>query len=289
MQEQIKEIYDKTAKEYDHLVTPCRMCQFLTLIYELNLRGNEKILEIGSGPGALSIQLAKLVKNGEVVGVDISESMIELANAKAEAISLRNIEFVCGDALNLNFPDRSFDIVVTSYLLHWIPDIRRFLHEIYRVLRHGGKLGIIAPSPNMYGELRRAYRRIMKKYKRYYEGTVIQEMIGLRVYSEREIQKLLCLTGFEIIKSFTMRFKEPLTPEVYLKRVNAITDEKYLDPIPTKLRSVVREELMNELSEMSKNGLITTECSIFIIGIKRKEKHEKLRLCNKSNPCRTGA
>jgi ubiquinone/menaquinone biosynthesis C-methylase UbiE len=270
IQDQIKKIYDKTAKEYDQLVTPCRMCQFLTLLYELNLGGNEKVLEIGSGPGVLSIQMARLLKDGEVVGVDISETMVGLATSKAKKLGLKNLNFVRGDALNLRFLDKSFDAVVTSYLLHWIPDVHQFLNEIHRVLREDGKLGIIAPSPDMYGELRRAYRKIMKKYKRYYEGTTIQEMIGLRVYSEREIQNLLRLTGFKILKSFTMSFKEPLTPKVYIRRVNAITDERYLDPIPVDLRDTVRKELMNELSEMSKSELITTECSIFVIGIKRE-------------------
>jgi ubiquinone/menaquinone biosynthesis C-methylase UbiE len=270
---EIKETYDKTAEEYDRLLTPCRMCQFLTLIHELNLKGNEKVLEVGCGPGALSIEIGKLLQNGEVIGVDLSENMVKLASAKARKLELKNVDFAMGNALNLQFPNESFDVVVTSQLLHWIPDVPRFLSEIWRVMHIGGKLGLISPTPELYAEMRRAYQNIMKKYYAYYEGTETKEMIGLRIYSEEETQKLLFSAGFSITKTFVMNFKEPITPEAYIKRIDAITDGRYLDPIPKELRETARKELISEL-RLSRNSLKTTECSVFIIGCKRSQKEE---------------
>lgn len=269
--ERIREIYNRTAEEYDRLLTPCRMCQFLALVQELNLRGDEKVLEIGSGPGRLSIEIGKLLPNGEVVGIDISENMLKLASAKAEELKVGNVKFVVGDALNLKFPDESFDVVVTSQLLHWIPDAHKFLFEIYRVLKTGGKIGLISPTPEVYSELRQAYQNLMKRYEEYYEGTKTREMIGIRIYSTRETQELLRKAEFKIDRMFIMDFKEPLTPEAHIKRIDAITDGKYLDPIPEELREAAKKELMNELLKLGHNDLKTTECSIFIIGRKEEK------------------
>lgn len=278
--EKIKEIYNRTAEEYDRLLTPCRMCQFLALVQELNLRGDEKVLEIGSGPGRLSIEIGKLLPNGEVVGIDISENMIKLASAKAEELKVGNVKFVVGDALNLKFPDESFDVVVTSQLLHWIPDVHKFLFEIYRVLKTGGKIGLISPTPEVYSELRQAYQNLMKRYEEYYEGTKTREMIGIRIYSIGETQELLRKAEFKIDRTFIMDFKEPLTPEAHIKRIDAITDGKYLDPIPEESREVAKKELMNELLKLGHNDLKTTERSIFIIGRKRRKRDEKTEVCN---------
>lgn len=269
--EKIKEIYNRTAEEYDRLLTPCRMCQFLALVQELNLRGDEKALEIGSGPGRLSIEIGKLLPNGEVVGIDISENMIKLASAKAEELKVGNVKFVVGDALNLKFPDESFDVVVTSQLLHWIPDAHKSLFEIYRVLKTGGKIGLISPTPEVYSKLRQAYQNLMKRYEEYYEGTKTREMIGIRIYSIRETQELLRKAEFKIDRTFIMDFKELLTPEAHIKRIDAITDGKYLDPIPEELREAAKKELMNELLKLGHNDLKTTECSIFIIGRKEEK------------------
>jgi len=47
----IKGIYNKTAREYEEFVIPCKICQYLVLIHELSIKGEEKVLELGSGPG----------------------------------------------------------------------------------------------------------------------------------------------------------------------------------------------------------------------------------------------
>jgi hypothetical protein len=108
----------------------------------------------------------------------------------------------------------------------------------------------------------------MNKYKEYYEGTEIQEMIGVKIYSEKETQELLRSRGFKIVKNFVMNFKEPVTLETYIKRIDAITDEKYLDPLPKELRHLAKKELIDELAKLSENDLKTTECSFFIIARK---------------------
>lgn len=262
----VKTIFDRTAPDYDRHLTPCRMRQFFILAHELGLAGTENVLEIGSGPGALSAHLAEILRDGHVTGVDLSDRMVGLASGRSRAVGLPNVSFEKGDAMSLRFPDGTFDAVVSSYLVTWVPDVTRYFAEAHRVLKGGGKLGIIAPSPEMYGGFREACRTTMGRHLSY--GSPRANMIGLRMMPEDELLGALSLAGFSVQRAFQMNFKERLGPEAYMSRINAITNERYLDLVPSEERGAVRTELMRELAAHCRKGAITTECPIIVIAEK---------------------
>ncbi len=103
------------------------------IIEELALQGTERILDLGCGDGTLTVQLSRLVPNGEVVGIDASRGMIEAAEPKQGG----NLRFILMDINALDM-DRGFDIVFSNATLHWVKDHRRLLHNIQRILRSGG-------------------------------------------------------------------------------------------------------------------------------------------------------
>ncbi len=264
--QEVKEIYNQTAKEYEEFVIPCKLCQYLILMHELNIGQNENVLELGSGPGYLSIEIAKIIKNGSVIGVDISEKMVELASTKAKEWQLDNLEFIVGDVTKLNFEDETFDICVNSYLIHWIPQPVVFLKEIFRILKHGGKVGIIAPSPEWYSEIQQAYRNVIKKYNGDLKEAC-QELVGLKVYTEHELEDMLTNVGFDVQKIIAFRFKENIPIQNCLRVVNAKSNETYLSQLPEQLREQAKQELKKELSEIS-NKLVTTESGYIVIAQK---------------------
>jgi trans-aconitate methyltransferase len=90
------------------------------LIAELDLRGNERVLDLGCGDGNLTAQIADLLLEGEIVGIDASRSMIEAAMPK----SRKNLQFLLMDINELDFVDR-FDIVLSNATLHWVKDHKR--------------------------------------------------------------------------------------------------------------------------------------------------------------------
>jgi len=100
-----------------------------------------RILEVGCGPGLLSVRLAQ--SHGlEVTGLDLDPAMIELARANALTSSSgpgRLPSFVVGDVAALPFDDGSFDIVVSTFSLHHWSDRTAGLNEIARVLAPGGR------------------------------------------------------------------------------------------------------------------------------------------------------
>jgi len=105
-------------------------------------------LDVGCGSGALAIACAKRNPQASFLGIDrwgkeyasFSKSLCE-NNAKAEGIS--NVSFLQGDAAKLDFPDESFDAVVSNYVYHNIPgDRQKLLFETLRVLKKGGVFAI---------------------------------------------------------------------------------------------------------------------------------------------------
>ncbi|MBN1139020.1 MAG: class I SAM-dependent methyltransferase [Anaerolineae bacterium] len=97
-----------------------------------------QVLEIGPGPGFIAIEIAKLLPGVEVVGLDLSETMIDIAtgNALEEGISER-VAFREGDAAKMPFDDASFDLVISSGSLHHWQEPNRIFREVYRVLKPG--------------------------------------------------------------------------------------------------------------------------------------------------------
>ena len=102
------------------------------------LRSGLRVLDFGCGPGTISVGLARAVDPGEVHGVDMEESQIELARAAAEAGGHKNAKFHVGDVTSLPFGDNSFDVAHCHAVLMHVPDTSAALAEVKRVLRPGG-------------------------------------------------------------------------------------------------------------------------------------------------------
>ena len=91
------------------------------VIAKLELKGNEKILDIGCGDRIITAEIASYLPNGSVLGVDISPEMIDFARNKFPDCDYPNLSFQCQDATKLNFHNE-FDAIVSFYCLHWITD-----------------------------------------------------------------------------------------------------------------------------------------------------------------------
>ena len=107
----------------------------LSLIRELKLRGNERILDLGCGDGILTAQLAMRVPGGRVLGIDASQGMLDRARRHEGG----NLRFERQDINTLEYED-AFDLIFSNAALHWIADHRNMLERVYRALRNGGAL-----------------------------------------------------------------------------------------------------------------------------------------------------
>jgi trans-aconitate 2-methyltransferase len=109
------------------------------LIRKLNLKGNESLLDIGSGDGKVTAEIASLIPNGSVMGIDSSEEMILLAQRLYSRDAFTNLQFQQEDANSLPF-ENEFDVAFSNATLHWILDHRPVLRGIFTSLKRGGKV-----------------------------------------------------------------------------------------------------------------------------------------------------
>jgi len=103
------------------------------LISELNLKGNERILDLGCGDGVLTQILSNLVPNGFVIGIDASKGMIEVAKEKES----NNLKFLLMDIDNIEIDDK-FDIVFSNAALHWVKNHQKLYEKLSIILNKDG-------------------------------------------------------------------------------------------------------------------------------------------------------
>lgn len=106
-------------------------------------RLNETVLDLGCGRGLDCFIASKAVgKNGKVLGLDGSETMISRASAIAIKNGFTNCEFILGEIENIPLPDNSLDLIMSNCVINLSTDKYRVYSEIYRCLRNGGRTAI---------------------------------------------------------------------------------------------------------------------------------------------------
>lgn len=136
------------------------------LFDELQLKGDEIILDLGCGEGTLTARLAALVPNGGVVGMDSSARMIE----RAKDLETANLRFLCRDIDDLDF-HQGFDVVVSNAALHWVRDHDALLRNVHEALRPGGVARFNFAGDGNCENFFTVVRELMSstRYSRYFE------------------------------------------------------------------------------------------------------------------------
>ena len=103
----------------------------------IKLRETDRVLEVGSGMGLLAKEVARMIPDGKVTGLEKSEEQLKLCPS-----SISNLTFVKGDAHNMPFDDNSFNVVYCRYILEHVTNPLKVLNEVRRVLVDEGRLYI---------------------------------------------------------------------------------------------------------------------------------------------------
>lgn len=189
--EQAKESYDRMSRFYDYFAGIFEK-RFRNMALErMCIKEGEMILEAGSGTGKCLKKIAESVgETGKAFGIDISSGMLEVTGERLERAGLSDrVVLQLGDAAKLPFDDRSFDGVFSSFTLELFdtPDITVVLDEVRRVLRPGGRLGIVSMSKEDGDSI------LLKLYEWFHEK--FPEYVDCRpIYVERSLRN----AGFEI-------------------------------------------------------------------------------------------
>ncbi len=139
---------------------------------EHHLTTSSNLLDIGCGPGTITIDFAMRLTKGTVLGIDISHEIVKKAKIASKESGLDNCSFDTGDTYNLDFADNTFDIVHAHQLLQHLTDPVAAIKEMRRVVRPGGVVAlrdadyggmIWAPADPKLDEWMDLYQRMTKK------------------------------------------------------------------------------------------------------------------------------
>lgn len=167
--EQVAEMFNRIAFRYDFLN------RFLSggidrswrkkAIGELKTVNPKTILDLATGTADMPIMLMKLLSPDKVIGIDISEAMLELGRKKVEKNNLKGkISLQTGDAENIYFSNASFFAATVAFGVRNFQNLEKGLSEIYRVLKPGGKLVILEfskPDNSYFLPLYRLYLKVI--------------------------------------------------------------------------------------------------------------------------------
>ena len=132
--------WDKAAPDYERFwAAQLEPAQNLLLTLA-DIRGGERVLDVACGTGLVSMRAASATgPGGQVVGVDISEGMVERAREEAAGRGIPHVTFQRMDAEALDVPDARFDVAICALGLMYVPDPLRALQEVHRVIAPGGR------------------------------------------------------------------------------------------------------------------------------------------------------
>lgn len=140
----IRDIFEEIAEDYDKINQVISFGQIdrwrKELVVEMNLSGNQKVLEVGCGTGKLTRLIAKALPEGEIMGIDCTQKMINQARTKLSNRYKPRVSFSTGKGEDLNFPDSHFDLATSAFTLRNVENIEKVLIEMKRVVKPGGKI-----------------------------------------------------------------------------------------------------------------------------------------------------
>jgi ubiquinone/menaquinone biosynthesis C-methylase UbiE len=138
----VRERFTKTAEVFGDYAVTHRVTEAETLARMVSAKENDRAVDLACGPGTLALRFARHVR--WICGLDFTPAILQRArHTAAQDGLLDKLAFAIGDAQCLPFANDLLDLAVTSYSLHHISDPARVISEMARVVRRGGRVGII--------------------------------------------------------------------------------------------------------------------------------------------------
>lgn len=228
-----------------HLNSKVQQEAAFELLQLLKLSGKEKILDIGCGDGKITAAIAATLKEGQIIGSDLSPEMIAFATQKFTSPTTTNLSFVLLDAQNITYINQ-FDLVFSSFALQWVSNIELTLRKIHLSLKENGRIGFIIPL-SISDALEEALAFLLQnpQWKSYFK----RFELNFYLRDENTYDQLLKNCGFKKTHLQVVKQKWIFPSRQDFERYT-LPWLPHLTPIPKPLREEFFKNLMDKYIEL---------------------------------------
>jgi ubiquinone/menaquinone biosynthesis C-methylase UbiE len=172
----------------------------------VSVKEGDTVVDLGSGAGNDVFVARRMVgESGKVIGIDMTEAMIEKANKNNKKLGYENVEFRLGDIENMPVKDNTADVVISNCVMNLVPDKEKGFAEVYRILNHSGKFSI--SDIVISGDLPEKLKQSAEMYVGCVAGAIdIQEYIntitGVGFQNVKIVEKKKYVLPDELVKQF---------------------------------------------------------------------------------------
>ena len=209
------------------------------LVAAARLRGDERVLDVATGPGYIAEAFAR--ESREAIGVDLTAAMLAIGEARARERGVANVAFQIGDAENLPFADGEFNVVVSRLALHHVQKPGRVVQEMARVC---GKNGLV-----LVEDIHASEHPGRAGYQNQWE--ILRDPSHVRAMPVSELLFLFREAGLETDSIFTT---ENLCPDVERWLATTKTPAKRAEEVRRLLEADREQDLSGTRPFVDENG-----------------------------------
>lgn len=234
-------------------------------INKAKIKSDEQVLDLGCGDGKVTVEIAELVREGKVLGVDNSEAMINLAKEKFPHSKYSNLSFKVLDAKELNF-NEEFDVILSNAALHWVDDHLKVLKGMYNSLKNAGRIILQMGAKGNVPEAFFSVEKVISKPK--WSGYFTRMGFPYYFFNEKEYTSLILQSGFKEHKIYVEEKDMQHKGKEALKGWIRTTWLPYTQKVPDEQRENFIEEAFNVFAEnfpADKNGIFHANAKRLIV------------------------
>ncbi len=217
----VRESFTRQAENYAQAPVVTDRDRLERLVRLVDAKATNRLLEVATGPGLVALALARHAH--EVVGVDLTEAPLVVAERQRQAEGASNVRFEIADAADLHFADGAFDVVVCRFGLHHFMDVPAVVAEMTRVCRPSGRIVIedlVASNLSERGAFHNHLERLRDpSHARAYP---LPELLGMFTDLKLEIEHV---SSGEVVQSLNTWLSVAHTPKMQAEIVQKLLTE----------------------------------------------------------------
>lgn len=258
--------YSVSAAAYARLWSPVILPMGRRLVRALPIREATRVLDVGTGVGALVPEIRAAAPDALVVGVDGALGMLRVAQA-ATAVPLAAM-----DARRLGFPSASFDAAVLAFVLFHVTDPICGLVEVGRVLRPDGVLGVCVWGTRPSFTASDVWDEALAACEVGPDPVEVPDRDDLMDTSDK-LAALLGEAGFEAVAAWSERFEHRWDPEALMaQRAGWGSYQRRLEPLDPEVRAACLERVRRALSTLAPDDFVFRPEIVFAVARKREDR-----------------